>query len=504
MPPTTSYDSFHYASQAYSFTHPLRLQTLATLFGVDAPDARRARILELGCADAVNICGIASTLPESTCIGIDTSAPQVAIAKSLVDSAGITNLQLVERDFANVGTEFGSFDYIICHGLFSWIDPEAQQKLLRVCQSLLTPNGVAYISYNTLPGWYPRRMIREMLLYHAEQFRDSDLYVYQARAMITLFETALRSNSAPLSVYLKNALKQIKEYPDWYLRHDVLEDFNEPLYFHQFATLAAEAHLQYVGDAVLSTMVDVALPDEVRKPLRMIANDVIRFEQYLDFLANRPFRRSLVCRDGVKLSREEAPARVEQCFIASPLKPVEQNSPDGVLRFELKSGAFIETNDPFTVCTLKLLAKAWPQSRAFNQLWEEAEVQLKAKFAFTEETRKQERGHLAQAMWNLAIRDLIEIQVQQFSFSSSAGSRPQVSRFARLQAERGAPTNLRHEVVQLSELAAAVLPLLDGTRDIESLREELARKRETAITPEQLAEVLVELESSAFFIAAER
>ncbi len=406
--PASSYEAVPYVSRPFTFTNPLKLQTLGKLFGLNAPDACSCRVLEIGCGSAANILAMAASLPGSRFVGIDSSEAALVEGRAALAESKLTNVELLKLDIAEVGEGQGKFDYIVCHGVFSWISRELQNKVLEICRSLLTPEGVAYISYNTLPGWHPRLMIREMLVYHAEPFRDSEMYLDQARAMTTLLEKGLKDVDAPLAVFMKNSLKQIREYPDWVLRHDVLEDINEPLFFHRFAEMLEPAGLQYLGDADLPKMVDVGFSEEVRRALRIIAEDIIRFEQYLDFLWNRVFRRSLVCRKEVKLTRELAPSRVQECFLVSALKPAALSGED-VQRFENADGGTLETNDPFVVEALKILGAAWPESVSFSELFARAEAVLKDRLPLTAESREAGKNYLAQSFWNLAIRDLVEL-----------------------------------------------------------------------------------------------
>ncbi|MFN8388755.1 MAG: methyltransferase regulatory domain-containing protein [Bdellovibrionota bacterium] len=467
MAELSSYDSVPYLSQPFSFTHPRRLHTLGVLFGLEPAAPESCRILELGCAAAVNLCGIAATLPGAELIGVDLSATELAEGRELVEQLGLMNVSLKQLDIAELGGDLGTFDYIICHGLFSWIDSGLQTKVLSLCRSQLRPNGIAYISYNTLPGWYQRQMIRDMLLYHAEQFDEPEMFVAQARAMAELFSRALKNNNAPLSEYFKNSLKQIESQPDWYLRHDILEEINEPMYFHRFASLATSAGLQYLADSELTKMVDYSFPDDVRQALRGIADDVIRFEQYLDFLWNRSFRRSLVCHREPVLSRERAPERMSRCFLRSNLQRVGSGEGEGVVRFANESGGFLETNDPFALFALDRMRSVFPKSVLFDELFDEALKELSTSLGLSPQAAVVEKTHLGRTIWNLATRGLVEVQTSEWPFVAAVTERPQAYSLARTQALTGLDvTTARHEVIELDERSAKLLSLLDGKTSV--------------------------------------
>src|SRR5579884_2024888 len=187
----TSYDDIPYVSNPFLQSHPDRLATIATLFGLSIIRVDRCRVLELGCASGGNLLPMAQSFPESTFIGIDYSARQIADGQKFVEKLGLKNVQLKCLSILDITPEFGSFDYIICHGVYSWVPPPVQEKILDICRRNLTPNGIAYVSYNTYPGWHMRGMIRDMMLYHASHFTEPLTKVRQARALLDFLAQAV-------------------------------------------------------------------------------------------------------------------------------------------------------------------------------------------------------------------------------------------------------------------------------------------------------------------------
>ena len=124
-------------------------------------------MLELGCADGGNLIPMAELLPQSQFIGIDGSTVQITEGRKVVKEFALKNIRLQAMDILEVNLSLGHFDYIICHGVFSWVPVDTQERIFTLCQNHLAPQGVAYISYNTYPGWHMRGMIRDMMLYHA-------------------------------------------------------------------------------------------------------------------------------------------------------------------------------------------------------------------------------------------------------------------------------------------------------------------------------------------------
>src|ERR1043165_56707 len=167
-----AYDQVPYAFYCFPESHPRRLQATAHLFGLDAPAPAECRVLELGCAVGGNIVPMAYSLPKAQLIGIDLAASQIETAKEFAAGSGVTNLDLRTANIADVTSEWGKFDYIITHGVFSWVPHEVAEKVLQICAAQLTPSGVAYISFNTYPGWHARMWAREAMHFRADELAE--------------------------------------------------------------------------------------------------------------------------------------------------------------------------------------------------------------------------------------------------------------------------------------------------------------------------------------------
>lgn len=152
MPLEVSYDELPYPSLSYAPTHPDRLATLATLLGMDPAPVGQCRVLALGCAGAGNIIPMAYVLPDAEFVGIDASARQIKRGQTVVEALRLDNISLEHLDIQDITPGLGEFNYIIAHGVYSWVPSEVQDSLLRVCKENLASNGVAYVSYNTYPG----------------------------------------------------------------------------------------------------------------------------------------------------------------------------------------------------------------------------------------------------------------------------------------------------------------------------------------------------------------
>ena len=272
-----SYDEVPYDSHPFAQTHPSRLFVVASLFGMRPTPVARCRVLELGCAAGGNLLPMAEMLPDSEFLGVDLSARQIASGQELVKQFGLKNLELRHASITDISPKEGMFDYIICHGVYSWVPEAVRDKIMEICQKQLTPNGVAYISYNTYPGWHLRGTIRDMMRYHSARYASPQDKTAQSRALLDFLAQSVRQDGSAYSLLLKTELETVQKQADHYLYHEHLEENNDPLYFHQFADKARARGLKYLGESRVGTMVTGNFGPEVEKTLRKLATDRCRW-----------------------------------------------------------------------------------------------------------------------------------------------------------------------------------------------------------------------------------
>src|SRR5688572_1285426 len=355
----SSYDDIPYPLLSFSESHPRRLQAVAHVMGglATAPPGQ-CRVLELGCAVGGNIVPMAYGLPSSRFIGIDLSAPQIAKAKSFAEAVGATkNLELHATSIMDVTPEWGTFDYIICHGVYSWVPPDVQDKCLRICGEQLSDRGVAYVSFNVLPGWHSRTPVRDAMLFHTEHIADP---LERARAGRDFIVALAESPSMPphVQAMLRAEAHYMRGKSESYILHDHFERFNEPVYFRDFAARAAAHGLQYVGDAMSNVGLDPNGPP-AQEWRSAAGEDVVRTEQYADFATGRTFRRALLCKSDVKLDRTGAAERIARMFAEAQLRQWAHGA--GATRFEHPKGKRFVTQSPALRHALAGIASRFPQ-----------------------------------------------------------------------------------------------------------------------------------------------
>ncbi|MEO5724391.1 MAG: methyltransferase regulatory domain-containing protein [Ilumatobacteraceae bacterium] len=294
-----SYDEVPYPDLCYGLTHPGRLAAIGRLLNIKPVPAQACRVLEIGCAGGGNIVPMAFSLPDSKFVGIDLSERQIDDADTFSTMLRLTNIELHAMDVLDVTSEFGEFDYIIAHGVYSWVPQMVKDKVLSICHDHLSPTGIAYISYNTLPGWHMLSMVREMMLYHTRHITEPRARAKKARAVIKQFRSMISDVDQSvatlfLDAYVDTHFERFAGNADWEdsaLLHDELSAINEPVYFHQFMQHAQQNNLQFLAEATFPQAMTHDLPIDTIAQLNEMAHDEIEFEQYLDYVRQQNFRR---------------------------------------------------------------------------------------------------------------------------------------------------------------------------------------------------------------------
>jgi methyltransferase-like protein len=437
--------------------------------------AATARVLELGCAAGGNLIPMALSMPGATFTGYDLSGVQVQRARDTIQALGLRNISVEQRNILDSGSGPDKFDYIICHGVFSWVPENVQEKILSICRDTLSDNGVALVSYNTYPGWHMRESIRGMMLYHARQFDDPKMQVTQSRALLDFLVKSVDSAQSPYGMQLAGELKLLSSTADSYIAHEHLEHWNAPAYFYQFNERVVRHDLQYLGEAEFSTMVVKNFAAPVAEALSRGIRDVIRMEQYMDFIRNRTFRSTLLCHRERQLDRNVDNARVTRLYVAAGIEPVDAKADVRSAQqetFKTLGGIQIQTAVPLTKAAIRILAAAWPRAIPFADLLTSAQRLLGAAGAADGAGAGQ---RLAADILQLYAANAVELHSIPSSFVTSVSEKPRTSALVRLQASQGARvTNLRHESLRVNDVERRMLGLLDGTRERREVIEQLA------------------------------
>lgn len=477
----SDYDETPYVSNSFPQSAPGTLAAVAHLFGLQPPAVATARVLEIGCAAGGNIVPFAATHPDAEVVGIDLSEVQIEAGRDRVQALGIENLRLIAGDIARMDlAALGRFDYIVAHGVYSWVPDEVAEALLAAVRTGLTADGVAYLSYNVYPGWKTKEVVRDAMLLAAGAGQAPEDKVRQARGMAD-FLAEVAPAEGVLAAILAEWRAADEGFGDSYLLHDELETFNTPRYFYEVLARANAHGLAYLGEARPEVMIPANHGPKVAEYLA--ANGVtaqVLVEQYLDFVTNRTFRQSLfVPAERAQQIDDYNPTadRFRRLHLAALVPPIDGpvRLDDSRQEFRQADGATLFTNAPAIKAALDVLGTRWPWTVSHDEL-----------VAVTHE-RLLDAGTQPSPDLAAHLDDLISVLVMQGQAHyrldpvrpDPMGTMPRIDEYARRAAELTSNTddaatfNRWHETVPLEPLDRQLLPLLDGSRDDDQLIEAL-------------------------------
>ncbi len=463
--PDNAYDAVRYSNYPYAQTHPDRLATVAILHGLEPPDPYTARVLEIGCGAGGNLMAMAAATPGIQAVGVDLAAGPIDDGRAVIAEVGLANVELRQGDVRDLADgALGEFDYIVAHGVYGWIPADARDALLATICASLTPDGIAYVSYNAQPGGYFRQMLRDAGLWHARNVDPGDELARAAKAqeLFTFLKEQRVTTADTYGALLEREVPILADGPLYRLVHDDLSEFWQPLWFADFAAHAASHDLDYVGEADLYSLRTEMLPEGVEPELwKLAGGDRIAFENYTDLLTARHFRQSVLCRAGADIAAAPEARRTERLHWAVRL----QAEP---LEVGLVADVFAE------------LDRYRPRTLGFAELRERLDADSDA---------------LAAALLDGFRRERLIPHAGPLQAASEAGEHPTASRLARWQAAHGPElTSLAYTTVRMEEPAARLLiTLLDGTRDRAAIRAELRAQTGIELSDEDLDSNLHEL-----------
>ena len=289
-----SYDDVPYMSKVYKESLPENSYLAGLLYGLKMSEIGSARVLELACSMGGNIIPFALNHKNAKVVGVDISSIHIQKAKNLANELNITNIEFYEKNILDIDKSFGEFDYIIAHGIYSWVSDDIKDKILQIFDECLAPNGVAYLSYNTYPGWKGKEILRDIMLYRMEDKEQNNPDLKLELGFDTL--AFLKNNSVPgiAKTAIDEYYDDLKLRSKSYILHEYFEETNKPNYFYEVVNSAKKHNLEFLSEANFKNSVFPPITDELKKALNSeCKGDKVRFEQFIDFITDRAFRRSL-------------------------------------------------------------------------------------------------------------------------------------------------------------------------------------------------------------------
>lgn len=458
------YAEIPYPAAPIPLAHPGRLAVLGRLHGLATPEPHRARILELGCATGANLTPVAFYAPATHCLGIDVSAAQIEAAKRLADDMELCNVSFRRCDLAEPPDDLGEFDYIIAHGLYSWVPPPVREAILSICGRWLSPAGVAYISFNTTPGWHLRGVLRQLLLFHVRGITSPQERLASAQDLMGRFEQALADSDNPGLRQFRELIANVRARAPGYWYHEYMETVNDAVPFADFAEAAARHGLQYVCDALPFSVQTAKIAEPARVWLDALG-DLVEQEQLLDFLELRPFRRALLCRQGLRLDRDPSVPFLETLaasadVAASGKVDLRSARPVPFVRFD---GRKLHVSHPLTKAALTFLGEVYPSAIVIGELVRRAKA---AALVGGAQRLADQALQLQVELLGLFRTGTLDLHLDARSYPATTPSRPRLNRLSRAQlaADFDHLTGCRHRIVPLDAFSQRLATYLDGSR----------------------------------------
>ncbi len=442
MSEQTSYDAVEYPAATYPTTHPAHLAALARLHGLSAPDPRTCRVLEIAGGDGLNLAAMAAGLPEAHFISFDLSREAVGRGQTLVAQAGLGNVEVVVGDLLDwAENATGTYDYVIAHGLYAWVPEAVRGAMWRLIDKVLSPEGIAFVSYNALPGGYLRMAVRDMMR-HAAHGLEGEARIAKAREVLRAF-SAPRENERVVLQALRKVAEPMLGKNDGSLYHDELEKEYAPQSLTQVVEAAGQHNLAFLNDAV-PKMVGDGMPGQAMDDAAVVAA-----AQASDYEVAAFFHQSLFVRNGRSAARTLDATAFAELLASARLERTGPNE------FQHEEGPF-EISDLALADFLEAMGKAWPLRLPLAQ------------FATSPDH--------CEALLDLYRNGIVTFHALPFPGTVEPGERPEASPLVRGQVALGMPIlfSLDLKVVTMQEGPRHFLSLLDGTRDHASLERDWA------------------------------
>lgn len=440
---TTAYESVPYDDRPVAETHVDHLHAAARLAGLAAAAPETARVLELGCAHAINLLPQAAALPRARFVGVDVSPGQIEVARRRVEALGYAHVRVTCADVMDLELGDERFDYVVAHGLFSWVPDAVRDRVLTLAARVLAPGGVLYLSYNAMPAWGIREAVRRALLELVGDAEGARERVRRAREGLATLRAVRPLEGTPEGALMAAEIDGLRDKPDAYLLHEYLVPFTRAYWLREIVELARGAGLSYLDD-VAPPSVPTAVGDDARVRLAGAlgarAGDAIAVEQLLDVVTFRQFRASLWCREDARREVPTPAAWLSSAWLAA--EPSARPGDDAAL---------------------EALRARWPSDVAFDEL----------------ASREADCDVLAARMLAAWRRGDVTVRARRTGVPRELSERPRVWPLTRLEAtELSFVTTPRHAYAPLDPFHAALIRHLDGSRGVAELVAALEREVE--------------------------
>ena len=444
-----------YPAMSHPSADPAVTAVAARLGGLDVANPARASVLEIGCAAGHNLLPLAARWPDSRFTGIDFSKPAILEARETARFAGLSHVEFIETDLSTFdpGDEM-DYDFIIVHGVYSWVSEEVRHALLKFCATRLSAAGCVVISYNTLPGWSLRKTLVELT--SAIAASPAVEAIGNSPEEILGYLATATGNRTPYARHLTAVLHDLFGKGDEILPFDDFSPINEPCTFQQFTHRAKQHGLHYLGESQLTDNFPSSLAPEAACLLKPFAGDPFVLQQMIDVLTNRTFRSALLCRSDAVLVEKISASTTLRFSVGMPHE-VEHEA-DQVCIVSRGGEVLARFDKPLAIAFFSALSKSKPHSRPAQELFSQMG------------NPEEDEPELARLIIDSAEKGLVLLHDGIPPFDSEIPDFPDLG-LLRLMAVRKAQAlvDVYHAPHRLEEGQRQIAALMDGSRSIAEL-----------------------------------
>ncbi|WP_367870096.1 methyltransferase regulatory domain-containing protein [Luteolibacter sp. Populi] len=448
------YSEKRYPALSHPVTDISRLAVAARIAGLQRlPLPGGCKVMEFGCASGHNLLPMAARYPKSEFTGLDYSDTAIRNARKASWEAGLENVLFEVADLEHWRPSHPC-DYLIVHGVFSWVPDAVKAKILDLCGQVLSNAGIACISYNTLPGWSLKRDVVPLIRSLAGNPAAAGLGGNVVEVAESL--AAMAGSATAHAANLQAACREIVRKGPEVLPFDDFAPVCDAVYFAQIAGWAAERGLRYLGEADIRENLPDGIDPAALEALAPLAAEPLLLQQMLDLLSGRTHRNSLFCREEAPLEDATTTAVVLQFAVGLGERPLPE------------AGEESRVVKAFRGVVEGHCASCVP----VQQLMEETAARLGGGWEPTRHSQE-----IAQWIFHSARMGTLELRADGVESATEVPGFPTVSRLNRYFAGNGQPVvDARHATCRYPEGHEKLLATMDGTRSLEDLGAEAARE----------------------------
>ncbi len=354
------YDELPYTSSPIDWSALERLAVVSLLHGGPRPPLDVYRVLELGCGNGANLLPLAFYRRHATFVAVDGADSQIQIAGVRATALGLANIEFIHADFREAADAIsGQFDFVIAHGILSWVPDEVRDALLELCAQSVRPGGLLYMNYNTRPGWNVRGLVREFLLAQTAAETNLRVRAQLAQEVAGKVVSAMTDLEQPYSRLLANEFRFVCEGNITWVAHEFLSPDNHPYWRSEFLELVGRYGFEYVADADFNYS-SGRIPEDLPARLELERITGRSIEDTIDLLCYRQLHSPILT---LGPFNKNLPGLTEfgNLFVASCLERCPSSDENGTVKFRHPSGYEVEAKENFMQEAFMKLHTQWPR-----------------------------------------------------------------------------------------------------------------------------------------------